>query len=74
VFCEEDQAGNILDFMMEPIEFSVEGPGELIGPSRTAMQGGCIAAWVKTTGAKGVIKVCAKTSRFVSNTVEITVN
>lgn len=73
VFEEVDQAGNSMDFLMEPIEFIVSGPGRLIGPDKTAMQGGCIAAWVKTTGEPGIIRVHAKTSRFVSNVVEITV-
>lgn len=68
-----DQYGNSLDYMMDTIAFTVEGPAELIGPKETVMQGGCIGAWIRTTGEAGVVKVQAKTSRLQSEIVEITV-
>ncbi|MEG1926538.1 MAG: glycoside hydrolase family 2 TIM barrel-domain containing protein [Ruthenibacterium sp.] len=73
VFYELDQLGNTLDFMMDPIHFAISGPGSIIGPVDTVMQGGCIAVWVRTTGETGTICIQAKTSRFESNEVKIAV-
>ena len=73
VFRTVDQYGNSLDYLMDTIKISVEGPAELIGPSETVMLGGCIAAWIKTTGDKGTVRVSAKTSRLESETVELIV-
>jgi beta-galactosidase len=73
VFKELDQAGNNLDFMMDPIEYIISGPGKLMGPEKTVIQGGCIAAWVRTTGEKGTIRIKARTLRFESNEVTIEV-
>lgn len=73
VFEALDQYGNSLDYMMDSITFSVQGPAELIGPSETTMQGGCIAAWIRTTGAKGIVKISARTQRLCSNEIEISV-
>ena len=73
VFQTLDQYGNSLDYLMDTITISVDGPAELIGPSTTVMQGGCIAAWIRTTGEKGTVRVCARTSRLESETVEVLV-
>jgi beta-galactosidase len=73
VFTEVDQVGNLLDFMMDPVEFIISGPGRVMGPEKTVIQGGCIAAWIRTTGEKGTIKVKAKTLRFESNEITIEV-
>ena len=54
-----DKAGNILPYINESIEFEVSGPGEVIGPKVTALIGGCIAVWIRTTGEKGYIKLKA---------------
>ena len=74
IFQTVDQYGNSLDYLMDTITISVDGPAELIGPPTTVMQGGCIAAWIRTTGEKGTVKVCAKTSRLESETVEVLVD
>ena len=69
VFSALDQYGNSLDYMMDSIEFTVEGAAALIGPAQTTMQGGCIACWVKTTGQRGEVRVSARTPKLCSNTV-----
>ena len=74
VFQTVDQYGNSLDYLMDTITISVDGPAELIGPSVTTMQGGCIAAWIKTTGERGTARVSAKTSRLESETIEVVVD
>lgn len=71
VFEALDQYGNSLDYMMDSIEFTIEGPAEIIGPKATTMQGGCIAAWIKTTGAPGQVTLWARTSKLESNKVTI---
>lgn len=73
VFEAVDQCGNTLDYLMDSISFEVDGPAELIGPAQTTMQGGCIAAWIRTTGEKGTVQISAKTSRLASETVTVTV-
>ncbi|MBR5340607.1 MAG: glycoside hydrolase family 2 [Erysipelotrichaceae bacterium] len=71
VFEALDQYGNVLDYMFDWIEIKVEG-GELIGPDKTNLQGGCLAAWVKAD-KKGVIKISARTAKLKSDTVKIKV-
>ena len=73
VFKVVDQAGNLMPYLNEVIEFEVEGPGTIIGPKLTGLIGGCIATWVKTTGEEGTIKIKGVTTRFESETVEIKV-
>ncbi len=73
VFEAVDQYGNTLDYMMDSIHISVEGPADLIGPSDTTMQGGCIAAWIRTKRETGTVKVRGRTSRLKSETVKIIV-
>ena len=52
-----DQLGNTLPFFHEVANISVEGAGELIGPSQVSLIGGQIAFWVKTKGNVGEIDV-----------------
>ena len=69
----EDQYGNLSPFAAECVELVVEGPGRLIGPSRMPLIGGCLAAWVKTTGKPGRITVRVKGGRFEAEPVAIEV-
>jgi len=73
VFSLVDEYGNICPYINEFIEFLIKGPGQMIGPQTTAMTGGVIGAWIKTSGKKGTIKVSAKTSRFESEEISIKV-
>jgi beta-galactosidase len=68
-----DQYGNGLDYMMDSISFSITGPAQIIGPTETTMQGGCIGVWIRTTGEKGTVQFSAKTSRLQSETIKIEV-
>ncbi len=69
----EDQYGNLCPFGAEVIEFEVTGPGRLIGPSRMPLIGGCLAAWVRTTGRTGTIQVRVRGGRFEAETLSIQV-
>ena len=68
-----DQYGNIMPFINEYIEFEISGPGEIIGPDKTALAGGVISTWIKSTGEKGTITVQGHCSRFSSSSIEIKV-
>lgn len=48
-----DEQENLLSFFNEPVEFSVEGPVELIGPKTVSLQGGMGGTYLKTTGEPG---------------------
>ena len=73
VFEAVDQYGNSLDYMMDSIHIHVEGPADLIGPADTTMQGGCIAAWIRTKRESGTVRVWAETPKLKSRKVEICV-
>ncbi len=53
----DDQYGNPLTFAFSPIDITVEGPIEIIGPSHVNLIGGSIGFWVKTTGETGKAEV-----------------
>jgi beta-galactosidase len=69
-----DQYGNISPFAAECIEVGISGPGRIIGPSRMALVGGCIAFWVRTTGAAGDIRVTVDSGRFAAGEIVIHVD
>lgn len=66
-----DQAGNLLPFINECIQFEVSGPGEIIGPKSTALIGGCIAVCARTIGEKGSIRLKARCSRFEAEEITL---
>ena len=74
VFRLTDEYGNVMPYASEYIKIELEGPAEVIGPELTAFTGGVYAAWLKTTGAPGKVKVKASCSRLESETIEIEVS
>lgn len=67
-----DQCGNPMPFFAEPISITVQGEGELIGPSQLSLIGGMSAFWVKTSGKFGKIEVsvcCPLLNRTVGATI-----
>ena len=73
VFKVVDQMGNILPYFTDAIEFQLEGPGTVIGPTKTALIGGAIATWVRTTADEGIIALKGATPTLESETVKIVV-
>jgi beta-galactosidase len=67
-----DRCGNRLPFAFDPVRATVEGPGLIVGPSEFPLLGGASAMWVRASG-KGTIRLCARTSRFESEAIEIAV-
>jgi beta-galactosidase len=68
-----DEFGNVHPSANDPIDFSLEGPGELIGDNPLALMGGTAAVWVRTQQQPGTIRLTAKHLRLGSQTVEFTV-
>ena len=48
-----DENENTLYYCNEPLELSVDGPIEIIGPKITSLRGGMGGTYVKTTGESG---------------------
>ena len=55
-----DSCGNPLFYAFEPVHFTVEGPGSIIGPDTVSLIGGQIGCWLRTTGARGIVRVRAQ--------------
>ncbi|HHT90820.1 MAG: glycoside hydrolase family 2 protein [Limnochordia bacterium] len=72
VFKLVDQVGNPLSYTTEAVQIEVEGEGTLIGPSVSALVGGVLGVWVKTTETAGEIRVKARTNSQVARPVVIT--
>lgn len=49
----KDQYGNVLPYFMESVNFELDGPIQLIGPSSTCFRGGYAGTFVRTTGKTG---------------------
>lgn len=73
VFRVVDQMGNTLPYFTDAIEFELEGPGTIIGPAKTALIGGAIAAWVRAGEEDGTIRLRGVTPRLASETAKIIV-
>ena len=66
-----DQAGNKLPFMAEPVTVTVEGAGELIGPSVQPLRNGSTGFWVRATDI-GAITINVHHDRIDAVTVNLT--
>jgi beta-galactosidase len=52
-----DENGNTLSFLQAPVEVTVSGPLEIIGPKVVTLQGGMAGVYLKTTGSAGEAQV-----------------
>lgn len=66
-----DQLGNVLPFLFEPVSVSLEGPGDLIGPSLVTLRGGTTAFWLRAVG-EGAITARVTCEWMGTVSVEIT--
>lgn len=76
VFGVTDKYGNFRPYGDGMVEFSIEGPGEIIGdnPFDLSENGGCGAVWIKSKGDEaGVITLRVKTLRYGIKTITINV-
>ncbi|MDD7643018.1 MAG: glycoside hydrolase family 2 TIM barrel-domain containing protein [bacterium] len=68
-----DEHGNVLPFYNEPVQLSVEGEGELIGPDLIALSGGMGGTYVKTNGKEGKIRLTVRSAQADAVCVDFTV-
>jgi len=64
-----DEFGAVRTYADDPIHFTLEGPGELIGNNPFSLVGGTGAVWVRAKETAGTVKLTAKHSRLGSQTV-----
>ena len=67
-----DEFGNVHPSANDPIVFTLEGPGELIGDNPFALVGGTGAVWVRAQERPGVVRLTARHLRLGTQTVEFT--
>ena len=66
-----DEFGNVHPSANDPILFTMEGPGELIGDNPLALVGGTAAVWIRAQETPGTVRLTAKHLRLGSQTVEV---
>jgi beta-galactosidase len=69
-----DQCGNVLPFYEEPVSFTLEGPGRIIGPSLQSFKGGVTGFWLEAGETAGTITLKANCGLFAEQTVTFTVS
>jgi beta-galactosidase len=65
-----DEFGAVRTYADEPVEFTLEGPAELIGDNPFSLIGGTGAVWVRAKEQAGRVRLTAKHPRLGSKTVE----
>ena len=65
-----DEFGAVRTYANDPIQFTLEGPAELIGDNPFALIGGTGAVWIRAKEQAGTAKLTAKHPRLGSQTVE----
>lgn len=76
IFGVTDKYGNFRPYGDGMVEFSIEGPGEIIGdiPFDLSENGGCGAIWIKSKGkSAGVVTLRTKTLRYGIKSITINI-
>lgn len=68
-----DEFGAVRTYANDPIAFTLEGPGRLIGDNPFALVGGTGAVWLRAKEESGTLKLTAKHPRLGTQVVELTV-
>lgn len=71
VFRVTDEYGAMRTYADDPIVFTLEGPGELIGDNPFSLVGGTGAVWVRAKEQAGTVTLTARHPRLGSQTVKI---
>jgi len=66
-----DEFGAVKPFANTAIEFTLQGPGEIVGDNPFALFGGVGAVWIRTKQSAGVIRLTAKHPQLGAKTVDI---
>ncbi|MGB6546857.1 MAG: glycoside hydrolase family 2 TIM barrel-domain containing protein [Candidatus Acidiferrales bacterium] len=64
-----DEFGAVRTFANDPISFTLDGPGELIGDNPFALIGGTGAIWIRAKEQAGTVRLTAKHPRLGAQTV-----
>jgi beta-galactosidase len=67
-----DEFGNVHPSANDPVVFTLEGPGALIGDNPFALVGGTGAVWLRAGEQPGIVRLTAKHLRLGTQTVELT--
>ncbi len=68
-----DEFGALRTYANDPIAFTLEGPGVLIGDNPFSVIGGTGAVWMRAKEEAGVVRLTAKHPRLGSQVVEVRV-
>jgi beta-galactosidase len=68
-----DEFGAMRTYANDPVSFTLEGPGVLIGDNPFSLIGGTGAVWVRAKEEAGVVRLTAKHPRLGTQVVEIRV-
>ncbi len=67
-----DEFGAVQTYADDPVIFTLEGPGELIGDNPFSLVGGTGAVWIRAKEQAGTVRLSAKHPRLGSQTVTFT--
>ena len=68
-----DENGNAAPYAQLPVQLTLEGEAELVGPAVVTAEGGMTGTYVKTNGKTGTAKLTITTAQTEPVTVEFTV-
>ena len=68
-----DEYGNPAPYAQIPVQFTLEGPAALVGPSLVTAEGGMTGTYVKTAGKTGDVRLTVTTGQTEPVTLEFTV-
>ena len=68
-----DEYGNVAPYAQLPVQLTLEGEAELIGPDVVTAEGGMTGTYVKTNGKTGTAKLTITTAQTEPVTVEFMV-
>ncbi len=71
VFRVTDEFGAMRNYANDPITFTLEGPGKLIGDNPFALIGGTGAVWLRAGEEPGVLRLTAKHPRLGMQKIEV---
>ena len=69
----QDEYGNVESYAQLPIQLTVEGAAELIGPNLITAEGGMCGTYIRTIGQTGAAKLTISAPNLEPVTVEFTV-
>lgn len=54
-----DNMGNLMPYIQECVELKLEGPAQIMGPTKFPLVGGISSFWIRTTGENGEVRITA---------------